>query len=604
MVKFLRSLYAFVRPYQPRLLLGLLCGVLYALTNGALVLVIKPVVNLVSTGAVNVGELFDKAPAPLRPVADSLRSWVPAVTAPSSKAGMMLVIGLIPVLMLVRVVLAYLSVYLMNWAAARAIADIRTRLFDHLQNLSLAFFSRARTGDLISRITNDTQILYGIIGSSFASMVKDPITVLTILIVALTRQPMLTLVSMVVLPACLAPIIIYGRKVRKSARAMQGHISDLTGLMHESFTGNRIIKAYNMEATVLAQFRQTTRQYVGHVMRVIRANEIPSQLMEFLGALGVALVLIFVQLSPKAKPSPGDFVAFITGIVLMYPPIKNLTRLHNQLHMAASASQRVFELLDTKSAVVDPPDPVPLEARRADIQFDHVDFDYGEKPVLRGINLTVKNGQVLALVGSSGSGKTTIANLLLRFYDPLRGSVRIGQTDIRHVAIKDLRRQIALVTQETILFHDTIRHNIAVGRPGATNEEIEAAARCANAHEFIMQKPQGYDAVVGEKGMALSGGQRQRIAIARALLKDAPILVLDEATSSLDAESERLVQEELEKLMEGRTTICIAHRLSTIQRADLIAVLREGRVVETGTHAELIRRDGTYRRLYELQTQT
>jgi subfamily B ATP-binding cassette protein MsbA len=337
---------------------------------------------------------------------------------------------------------------------------------------------------------------------------------------------------------------------------------------------------------------------------VIRANEIPSQLMEFLGALGVALVLIFVQLSPKAKPSPGDFVAFITGIVLMYPPIKNLTRLHNQLHMAASASQRVFELLDTKSAVVDPPDPVPLEARRADIQFDHVDFDYGEKPVLRGINLTVKNGQVLALVGSSGSGKTTIANLLLRFYDPLRGSVRIGQTDIRHVAIKDLRRQIALVTQETILFHDTIRHNIAVGRPGATNEEIEAAARCANAHEFIMQKPQGYDAVVGEKGMALSGGQRQRIAIARALLKDAPILVLDEATSSLDAESERLVQEELEKLMEGRTTICIAHRLSTIQRADLIAVLREGRVVETGTHAELIRRDGTYRRLYELQTQT
>jgi subfamily B ATP-binding cassette protein MsbA len=284
----------------------------------------------------------------------------------------------------------------------------------------------------------------------------------------------------------------------------------------------------------------------------------------------------------------------------MYPPIKNVTRLHNQLHQAASASLRIFELLETKSTIVDPPNPVPLEAKHSDIQFESIDFDYGEKPVLRGITLTVKSGRVVALVGSSGSGKTTVTNLLLRFYDPQRGSVRIGQTDIRHVAIKDLHRQIALVTQETILFHDTIRRNIVVGRPGATDAEIETAARHANAHEFIIQKPQGYESVVGEKGMALSGGQRQRIAIARAILKDAPILVLDEATSSLDTESERIVQTALEKLMQGRTTICIAHRLSTIQRADLIVVLQEGRIVETGTHAELIQRNGTYRKLYEL----
>jgi subfamily B ATP-binding cassette protein MsbA len=306
----------------------------------------------------------------------------------------------------------------------------------------------------------------------------------------------------------------------------------------------------------------------------------------------------------EQRPDPGDFTAFVASIALLYPPIKALTRLHNQLHQASAASQRVFDLLETRPTVVDPPKPVPLDARNADIRFENIDFDYGEKPVLRDIDLTVKAGQLVALVGSSGSGKTTITNLLLRFYDPQRGAVRIGQTDIRQVSLKDLRRQIALVTQETILFHDTIRRNIAMGSPGATDTEIEAAARAANAHEFTLQKPQGYETVVGEKGAALSGGQRQRIAIARAILKNAPILVLDEATSALDTESERLVQGALEKLMRGRTTLCIAHRLSTIQNADLIVVLHEGRIVESGTHAELKQRAGIYHRLHELQFQT
>jgi subfamily B ATP-binding cassette protein MsbA len=355
---------------------------------------------------------------------------------------------------------------------------------------------------------------------------------------------------------------------------------------------------------VLAQFRETTRKYISHMLRVIRSNEIPSQVTEFLGGLGVALVLVYVVLSTvpsKPPPDPGDFVAFIGSIFLMYPSIKNLTRLQNQLQQARSANQRVFELLDTVSTITDPPKPVPLQANQADIHFDNVDFDYGEKPVLRGINLTVHAGRLVALVGSSGSGKTTLTNLLLRFYDPQRGAVRIGATDIRQVAINDLRRQIALVTQEIILFNDTIRHNIALGRPGATEAEIEVAARHAHAHEFIMEKPLGYEAVIGEKGVALSGGQRQRIAIARAILKNAPILVLDEATSALDTESERAVQAALEELMQGRTTICIAHRLSTIQKADLIVVLDSGRIVETGTHAQLIEACWVYRKLYELQ---
>jgi ABC-type multidrug transport system fused ATPase/permease subunit len=286
---------------------------------------------------------------------------------------------------------------------------------------------------------------------------------------------------------------------------------------------------------------------------------------------------------------------------VIYQPIKALARLHNQLNQALAASQKVFEMLQIPSTVVDPPKPVPLEARGADIYFENVEFDYGDKPVFCGIDLRVKAGQMVALVGSSGSGKTTLANLLLRFYDPKRGAVRIGGTDIREVSIKDLRRQIALVAQETILFNDTIRNNIALGRPGASAVEIEAAARHAYAHEFIVQKPQGYDTIVGEKGAVLSVGQRQRITIARAILRDAPILVLDEATSALDTESERAVQAALEELMQGRTTICIAHRLSTIQNADVIVVLDKGRIVETGAHAQLILARGCYCRLYELQ---
>jgi len=602
MLSFLRQLWRFVLPYRGRFFLGLLCGTFYGVVNGLLIGTVKIVIQLVFEKNCNFHQQLEAAPKWIYPLAHKLAAFVPDIHAPTTQLGWLLVIGTIPAIMFLRNTLQYLSVYLTNWSAMHAIADIRTKLFSHLQNLSLGFFNKTSTGDLIARITSDTQVLYGIVGTTLVSIVKDPVTILCLVTYQMVVQPTLTLVSIVVFPACIIPIVIYGRKVRKSARAVQNFNAEQTNLMHESFTGNRVIKAYNLENTVSDQFKAITQKFVGQMMRVIRANEIPSQFTEFFAALGMALVFFYIlSLPPDLRPKQADLTAFVLSIVMIYPPIKQITRIHNQLHQARAASERVFQLLATENSVPEPAAPKMLHADQADIIFENIDFNYGEKPVLHNINLTVKSGQLVALVGASGSGKTTLANLLLRFYDPASGSIKIGGVDLRDVRTFDLRNQIAVVAQENILFNDTIRRNIELGRLGAKEEEIVAAAKHAHAIEFVVQKPEGFDTVIGEKGVSLSGGQRQRIAIARAVLKNAPILLLDEATSALDTESERAVQSALDELMKGRTTICIAHRLSTVLHADLIVVLDQGKIVETGTHDELVGRGGIYQKLYELQ---
>ncbi|MDE3098512.1 MAG: ABC transporter ATP-binding protein [Verrucomicrobiota bacterium] len=605
------------KPYRFRLVLGVLFGVLAGLAEPLLVAMIQPIGKVVFPAApASNGTTSSKPriPATMPPalshIAHRVMEFIHAVTggmasgfvhfeAAHPVASKLLVILLLPLLMLLRVACGYLNVYFLQWVAVRTVHDLRIRLFSHLQRLSSGFFTQSATGDLMSRVITDTNALLGIIAGSLGTVIRDPITIIGIGVVLVYQVPQLALVVLVVLPLALIPLTIYSRKIRKAGASIQGSYADLANVMHESFTGSRIVKAYNLEEKVIEQFTAVCRGSVSDYMRIVRSQEIPGRMVELMAAIGVAALFVyFTFVSPM---SGGQFIQYVAGIFLMFRPIKNLVRLHNQLEQSRAATSRVFELLSMENTVPEPANPRPLRADGTAIRFDHVCFSYGDKEVLRDIQLQIQPGKMVALVGASGAGKTTIANLLLRFYDPRTGAICIGDTDIRNVTTRDLRNHIAVVTQEIILFNDTIRNNIALGRPGATDDEIVVAAHHAFAHEFIMEKPGGYDAVIGEKGVLLSGGQRQRIAIARAVLRNAPILLLDEATSALDTESERAVQQALDQLMRGRTTLCIAHRLSTILHADMIVVLDQGRVVETGPHAELIRRGGFYQKLYDLQ---
>lgn len=605
MFPFFRKLWSLARPYRGRLLLGVVAGVI----AGA----IEPL--MIATVTFVYGLIFPSANAPARAAEfgwapQAVREWIlsaqQSLTAgvQGHSGAVFALVAAIPAIMFMRGLFAYLNTYCIQWAATRAITDFRIRLFQHLLNLSAGFFSKANTGELMSRIMNDTSALQNLISFVSSTMIKDPVTLVALASYLLWQHPKLTLISLVVMPVCIVPISIYNRKVRQSSGAMQNQLAELGSVMSESFSGVRVIKAYNLEPTVTDQFRAAARRFNGHFMRIVRSMELPGPLLEFFGAIGIAVVLAYLALAGGVKASSADFLAVILAIYSMYRPLKGLTRLHNNIEQARAATDRVFELLATETTVPEPAQPKPIRAAGAEIQFDWVSFAYGEKSVLHQFDLRIKPGQLVALVGPSGSGKTSVTSLLLRFYDPQSGIIRIGGTDIREFHSRDLRNQIAVVTQETILFNDTIRRNIELGRPGATEEEIIRAAKHAHAYDFIMEKPGGFDFVIGEKGGQLSGGQRQRLAIARAILKDAPILVLDEATSALDTESERAVQAALEDLMTGRTTICIAHRLSTVQHANQIVVMSEGRIVESGTHAQLLKRGGIFQKLYEMQFRT
>lgn len=602
MVSFLLQMWRFVRPNQIHLWLGILAGFAYAAGTGALMLAVKLVFDAIFPveGAKTIQQIQH---SPLPPY---LRDWVivtfQKIRLDPQSAATLWIIGTVPVAMMFRGMGTFFNTYMMAKLGAKVIHDIRVRIFNHVQSLSVDFFGTSRTGDLISRMTNDTTAIMTTVTNGLGTMAKEPFAVVFLVSYLLFMQPKLSMVALVVFPLVVLPIVIYGKKLRRAWKATQMHTSELSDVIHETFSGVRIVKAYNLEPITSRKFLDTSRKITSQYMRYIRAGELPGPIIEIFGSIGVSLLLVYVARQTGADaPTAGDFSSFAGSLFSLYQPIKNLSRLWGNLEQGRAAGERLFTLLEIQPTVSEKPNPTPITAAGQPIRFDHITFSYGDKAALQDIQLTVQPGQMVALVGTSGSGKTTLTSLLLRFYDPQSGRVKIGNTDLRDVSVVELRNQIAVVTQETVLFNDTIRENIRLGRPNASNAEVEAAARAAQAHEFICAKPDGYGFVVGERGTSLSGGQRQRLAIARALLRDAPILILDEATSALDSESEHAVQAALETLMKGKTTLCIAHRLSTIQRADLIVVMDQGRIIEQGQHAELLALKGQYARLYSLQ---
>ncbi len=560
-----------IRHYKGRLFAAILCMALIALATAAMAYVMQPVID----------EVFV-----------------------ARDRSMLIVVSVaILCIFVIKGLATFGQTLIMAYVGQRVIADMQIRMFDHLMLSDLAYYMKNHTGSLISRFTNDVNLLRGAAGHLFVGMGKDLITLIALIAVMFERDWILALCSFFIFPLAVVPIIKIGKRMRRVSASTQTEWGRLATLLEETFAGVRHVKAYGMEGHESKRARDASNGIFRLNVKSHITRGLSAPIMETLGGIAVLVVILYGgwQVIAGARTA-GDLMSFITALLLAYEPMKRLAAMNANLQEGLAAAQRIYGVLDTAPTVTDRPGAQTLELKEGGISFDHVGFSYeAGKAALNGLSLDIPAGKTVALVGPSGGGKSTVLNLIPRFFDVSSGSVRIDGIDIRDVTIASLRKAIALVSQDVSLFNDTIAANIAYGRPGASREEVIAAADGAAARIFIEALPQGFDTMVGEKGMTLSGGQRQRVAIARAMLKNAPILLLDEATSALDSESERLVQAGLERLMEGRTTLVIAHRLATIIGADLIYYLENGRVVESGSHGELMARNGAYARLYRIQ---
>ena len=506
-------------------------------------------------------------------------------------------------LFFIKGIFYFIYSYLLEWVGQCVIRDLRNRLFAQLNRLSLSFFHSTPTGELISRIINDVTLLQGAVSHALIRILRDFVSVAGLLVVIFVMDWRLALMSMIFLPMAAAPIVIFGKKFRFISTRYQKSIGEATNILHETIGGARIVKAFCMEKAEEERFSNRVNHLFTTLMTETKYRCLSHPMIEFMGGVGMALIIWFGGMQVlKGSSTTGTFMAFLTALIMLYEPVKGVSKINSTIQSGLASATRIFSLLDIKPEIIERPGAIELPPFHNCIEYRGVIFSYGkDEPVLHDINLKVKRGEVLAVVGPSGGGKTTLANLLPRFHDVNKGAVLLDGHDIRDVTLHSLRGRIALVTQQTILFNDTVRSNIGYGSPDCSEEDIRRAADAAFALKFIEELPNGFDTIIGESGERLSGGQRQRISIARAILKDAPILVLDEATSALDTESERKVQKALENLMENRTTIVIAHRLSTIKNADRIIVMQNGRLVEEGTHDKLLDQHGVYEGLHNMQ---
>jgi subfamily B ATP-binding cassette protein MsbA len=577
------ELLSYIKPYKGRFIFGIAMGALFALVNGSIPLLVKFVGDRIFPGGADQQKIAEAAASGMGPGIQSVL-WACL---------------LVPVIMILRGFFSYLNAYEMSWVSLRVLNDIRSKLFASIINQSQAFFDKAQTGRLMSRILSDTSVAQSTLTQLSVNLFKQPIALIAGVGAVMWIDWKFSLVALVLFPICIVPVAMYGRKVRKAGKAEQELAGEMNVILQESFSGIRVIKSFAREKFMMRLFDNAVMNQFRNSMRVQKNTEITTPLVEVVAAFGVGLALFYVF---AAGLSAAKFLALMAGIFLLYEPVKALSRIHLQLQRCLAATTNIFNLMREPRAIYDALDAVAISKCEGAIEFDRVGFSYGtDAAALEDVSLRIAPGQRVALVGASGAGKSTMLSLILRFYDPQNGAVKLDGKNLRSITLDSLREHIGIVTQDTFLFHDTIYNNILFGRPDAARTEVEDAAKQAFAHEFILAQPQGYESVVGDKGCKLSGGQQQRLAIARALLKNAPILLLDEATSALDSESERMIQTALEKLSAGKTVVAIAHRLSTVLSSDLIVVMSQGRIIDTGTHAELLAKSPTYRKLYEMQ---